>query len=444
MYSLSARLLVSVSVLLLLFFGATIVLLDFAFRDAGEQAQRDILDGHLMSLLASAEPGNTAELQMPIDLPEARFGTIDSGLYAEIRHRDGEAFWQSTSALGMTFPDVVIPEYGSPRFAEEVLTDGTPLLTLTMAVQWEFPDESLRPFVFRVAESLDSFNAQIAAFRQQMFTWFGAIALLMLVTISIIMRRLLKPLRQIEGEIGEIETGTRQSLSGEYPTELRGVARNMNLLIDTERARSDRYRTTLDNLAHSLKTPLAAVRALLREKTSVDFETRANEQIDHMDEIVRYQLRKPAAGKQGLGAGSVSVAEEITRLVAGLSKVYSEKNPTFDIQVDDKTRFRGDRGDFMEVAGNLLDNACKWCESQVAFRMNDAGTEIVVNDDGPGIPDDAVSEILQRGARLDENTPGHGIGLAIVREIAESYSGELSIQKSALGGAQIRVTIPSD
>lgn len=442
MSSLSARLLVSVSVLLLFFFGITIVLLDLAFRDAGEEAQRNILDSHLMALLAAAEPGESDELAMPIDLPEARFGTIESGLYAEIRHRGGDSFWQSRSALGMTLPTAVDPEYGNPRFAEDVSEDGTPLLTLSLAVQWEFPDGELRPFVFRVAESLDSFNAQLSAFRQQLFTWFGAIALIMLLTISIIMRRLLRPLRQIEGEIGEIETGERESLSGAYPTELKGVARNMNLLIDTERARSERYRTTLDNLAHSLKTPLAAVRALLRERTSEDFEARANEQIDHMDEIVRYQLRKPAAGADAIGQGSVTVIDEIGRLVAGLGKVYSEKAPTIEIEVGEQCRFRGDRGDFLEIAGNLLDNACKWCESRVIFRMNAAGTEIAVEDDGPGIPEDAVDEILQRGARLDENTPGHGIGLAIVREIAESYAGELTIEKSALGGAAIRVTIP--
>jgi two-component system sensor histidine kinase PhoQ len=287
MSSLSARLLVSVSVLLLFFFGVTIVALDVAFRKAAEQAQEDILDGHLMALIAAAEPTDDGVLGMPPDMPEPRFGNIGSGLYAEIRNADGDAIWRSRSVLGRAIPIGIAPDVGENLFQQAALTDGTPLLTLSLSLQWEFPDGELRPFVFRVAESLDSFNSQLRKFRRQLFGWFAAIALIMMFSISFLMRGLLRPLRQIEMEIGEIEEGNRSSLSEEYPTELQGVARNMNILIGSERARSDRYRLTLDNLAHSLKTPLAAIRALLNERGKPGFEDRANEQIDRMDEIVR-------------------------------------------------------------------------------------------------------------------------------------------------------------
>ncbi|NNF41185.1 MAG: sensor histidine kinase, partial [Woeseiaceae bacterium] len=263
MRSLSSRLLVSVSVLLLLFFGATIAVLDTAFREAGEQARRDILDGQLVALLGAAEPDASGNLALPERLREPRFENIGSGLYAELRAADGEVQWRSRSALGLEIPAGVTPELGNHLFARERLEDGTPLLTLSLAVEWEFADGSLKPYVFKVAESLDSFNAQVAGFRRQLFGWFAAVAATMLLAFSMLLRGLLRPLRQIESEITEIEEGKRASLSGEFPTELTGVARNMNLLIDSERARSDRYRHTLDNLAHSLKTPLAAMRALL-------------------------------------------------------------------------------------------------------------------------------------------------------------------------------------
>ncbi len=268
MSSLSARLLVSVSVLLLFFFGVTIVALDVAFRKAAEQAQEDILDGHLMALIAAAEPTDDGVLGMPPDMPEPRFGNIGSGLYAEIRNVDGDAIWRSRSVLGLAIPIGIAPDVGENLFQQAALTDGTPLLTLSLSLQWEFPDGELRPFVFRVAESLDSFNSQLRKFRRQLFGWFAGIALIMMFSISFLMRRLLRPLRQVETEISEIEEGSRSSLSEEYPTELQGVARNMNILIGSERARSDRYRLTLDNLAHSLKTPLAAIRALLKERNS--------------------------------------------------------------------------------------------------------------------------------------------------------------------------------
>ena len=451
MSSLSARLLVSVSVLLIFFFGVTIVVIDTAFRSAGEQAQKDILDGQLMALLAAAEPSSEGVLVMPPDLHEPRFGTIDSGLYAQLRDAEGAVVWHSRSALDFDMPGGPTPRSGLRLFQQESIADGTPFLTLTLAVQWEFPDGALRPFVFKIAESLDSFNAQIAQFRRQLFGWFGAVALIMLLSISVLMRRLLRPLRRIENEIVEIEEGDRQSLSGQFPTELTGVARNMNLLIDSERARSDRYRVTLDNLAHSLKTPLAAMRALLGEGRAGEFTERFDEQIERMDEIVRYQLRKPAASKADKFALTVvPVGREVERLVDGLNKVYHEKKPTIETHISDGMQFRGDSGDFLEIAGNLLDNACKWCKRSVriTIRPNEdeaksGGMCLVVADDGPGIPADAADALLQRGTRLDESTPGYGIGLAVVKELAESYGGQLHIGTSDLGGAEFRVTIPS-
>jgi two-component system sensor histidine kinase PhoQ len=449
MSSLSARLLVSVSVLLLFFFGATIVVLDVAFRHAGEQARKDILDGHLMSLLAAAEPTDGGTLSMPPDMPEPRFSNIGSGLYAEIRGEQGSVVWRSRSALGLEIPAGVTPQGGDQFFDEEYLEDSTPLLTLSLAVYWEFPDGELRPYVFKVAESLDSFNAQLAKFRRQLFGWFGAVALTMLLSISVLLRRLLQPLRQIESEISAVETGERSELSDSYPTELEGVAKNMNLLIANERARSDRYRVTLDNLAHSLKTPLAAIRALLSERDRPEFESRANEQIERMDEIVRYQLRKPAAEKaEGPGLTQVAVDDELQKLVAGLIKVHHAKSPKIELSVTGRARLRGDTGDFLELAGNLIDNACKWCKAKVVVTADGAqsgvpgGLRLVIGDDGPGIPESAADELLKRGARLDESTPGHGIGLAIVKDIVHSYGGEITIGHSDFGGAEITVLIP--
>ena len=452
MSSLSARLLVSVSVLLLLFFGATVIVLDTAFRTAGEQARRDILDGHLMQLLAAANPNDEGALSFPPDLHEERFNTIGSGLYGELRDDSGQLAWRSRSALGLDIPQGGFPALGARVFERESLADGTPLLTLSLAVQWEFPDGELKPYVFKVAESLDSFNAQVAEFRRQLVGWFAAIALIMLLSISVLMRGLLRPLRQIEAEIGEIEEGKRTSLSEKFPTELTGVARNMNLLIDNERARSDRYRHTLDNLAHSLKTPLAAMRALTTDiGSSQALQGRFNEQIERMDEIVRYQLRKPAASAaDNLVLGPVPVAKEVERLVSGLRKVYHDKRPVIDSSVAPDIRFRGDTGDFLELAGNLLDNACKWCRSRVSITVRHSdnaqdrggGMRLTVDDDGPGIPEEAAEALLERGMRLDEATPGHGIGLAIVRDLAKSYGGTLTIGRSVLGGAMISVDIP--
>jgi two-component system sensor histidine kinase PhoQ len=170
-----------------------------------------------------------------------------------------------------------------------------------------------------------------------------------------------------------------------------------------------------------------------------------------MDEIVRYQLRKPATSQaDSLVLTLVPVKAEIERLVEGLNKVYHDKGPDIETQISEDMQFRGESGDFLEMAGNLIDNACKWCERKVLVTVqpasgakSDGGMILQVADDGPGVPGDAVDALLERGTRLDESTPGHGIGLAVVKELAESYGGELAISKSELGGAKFRVTIPA-
>lgn len=450
MSSLSARLLISVTLLLVFFFGATIVVLDSAFREAGEQAQEDILDGMLMALIAEAEPNPRGELEMPIDLREPRFGNLGSGLYGALFDSSDTPVWTSRSSLGLNVPYGPSPQPGTNKFSRLRLEDGTPLMALSLAVQWELNDGGLKPYTFNVAQSLDSFNAQVASFRQQLFTWFAAVAVIMLSSISFVMRGLLKPLRQIESEISEVEEGRRQTLSDDFPTELTSVARNMNLLIGSERARSERYRNTLDNLAHSLKTPLAAIRAVLSERESNDTTERVETQIERMNDIVRYQLRKPATiHTETLGVAAVPIAHELTRLVEGLSKVYSDKNPQIELDVSEGIRFHGETGDFLEVAGNLLDNACKWCKLNVRLtirpllkgNIESGGMRLTVEDDGPGIPVAAADALLQRGTRLDETAPGHGIGLAVVKDIAASHGGDVTIENSDLGGAAITVTI---
>lgn len=342
------------------------------------------------------------------------------------------------------------PAPGTRRFSRVQLEDGTPLMALSLHVQWELSNGDLKPYTFSVAQSLDSFNAQLAAFRRQLFTWFAAVAVIMLFSISLVMRGLLKPLRKIESEIADVESGRRQSLSDDFPDELSSVARNMNVLIGSERGRSERYRNTLDNLAHSLKTPLAAIRSVLSDQRSSAMKEKIETQIERMNDIVRYQLRKPATDRsKSLGMVPVPIDKELTKLVDGLNKVYTEKNPAIQVEMTDGILFRGDTGDFLEIAGNLLDNACKSCKSKVKFsirplagkRVDSGGMRLVVEDDGPGIPEEARDALLQRGMRLDENVAGQGIGLAVVSDIVASYGGQITISESSLGGAKIAVTV---
>ncbi len=450
MSSLSARLLLAVSLVLAVFFGATVAVLDSAFRNAAEQAVEGRLDVQIFLLLAEAEPDSEGGLALPDRLPEPRFSAAGSGLFGQIDDTQGNTIWRSLSAVGTELPMGPGGALGERLFTRTQLDDGRPVFLHTLNVEWEFEDGSVAGYQFGVAESLEPFLDQVRRYRGQLFGWFAGLAVALVITLGLLLRWVLGPLRQIEREIGEVEVGNRPLLSREYPRELQGLTRNTNRLIRAERTRLERYRNTLGNLAHSLKTPLAVIRTLL-EKGERNNDAEIGSQLSRMDEIIGYQLNRAAAsGGVTLGHKPVPVAEVVASLVRSLDKVYADRQPSCEIAIDERAKFYGDRGDFTEICGNLLDNAYKYCRSQVSVHGKHlpsdhrAGLRLVIEDDGPGIPEADADAVLNRGVRADERADGQGIGLAVVREIVEVCGGRLLIDRSPLGGARFTVGFDPD
>lgn len=451
MSSLSGRLLASVSLLLILFFGLTIAALDLVFRDLSERSVGELLDAQLIALLAACETDDHGNVQPAGPLAETRLRQPGSGLYATIRSEEGALIWRSPSLLGHGIAPGGPVAPGTRRIERQRLGDGTEVMTLTAAIAWEVRRGTSRPFVFKIATSVAPYEAQLHRFRQQMFGWFLGLLLLLLGSLAALLRWALRPVRRIEREIREVETGARSALSSTQPTELRGLAANMNALLGSERRRVEHYRNTLGNLAHSLKTPLAVVRSALGTDTdAARRDSVINQQVDRMDAIVQHQLKRAAASAGTLvGQAAVDVAPLLAELRSAMSKVYARKDLLIEVVSPEDVRFVGDRGDLFELLGNLLDNACKWCRGHVrvsARRQQGAvgrfRLQITVEDDGGGIAIADRKRILERGTRADEQVDGQGLGLAMVREIVELYGGELSIGDSALGGAQVDVTLP--
>jgi len=255
--------------------------------------------------------------------------------------------------------------------------------------------------------------------------------------------------RRLEREIHEVEEGRSDTLGTGYPRELSGVATNLNALLVGERKRVSRYRDTLGNLAHSLKTPLAVLRSAASTEQGAGGEALESE-IDRMSGIIEHQLKRAAAsGGALLGQAPIDVAGVASELRATLLKVYARKDLSIELLTAPGTQFVGDRGDFVELLGNLLDNACKWCKGHVRLTaaIDDSGfarekLKITIEDDGPGICEEDRQRIGQRGVRTDENVPGHGIGLSMVHETIEMYGGSLAIGDSPLGGAGFTVRLP--
>jgi two-component system sensor histidine kinase PhoQ len=283
--------------------------------------------------------------------------------------------------------------------------------------------------------------------------WFTGLVVLFVATLALLVRWLSQPVRRLEREIKEVEAGTREKLGEAWPIELAAVTGNLNALLDGERTRIRRYRDTLGNLAHSLKTPLAVMRQTLgmSNRTGDTAGNAAlNIEIDRMSGIIEHQMKRAAAsGGVLLGQAPVEVSQVVTELRGALLKVYGNKDMSIETAIEAGAQFIGDRADLTELLGNLLDNACKWCRSRVRIEAaigegadSRAALHLTIDDDGPGIAEEHRARVLERGGRADEATPGHGLGLAMVHDTVALYGGVMRIESSNLGGARFDLSLP--
>jgi two-component system sensor histidine kinase PhoQ len=438
----------SVFGVLMVFFGLTVFLLDMLFRDAAERSLREVLDVQLVALVAAADPDGPESVALTAQL-DARFDTPGSGLYAEIRSASGESIWRSQSTTGSAVQFGPPLEGGDRQFLFTQIA-GTPirLAVASRGIVWDLHGKPAR-FTFSVASSLEAYRQQVASFRQQLVGWFAGIALLFVATLALLLRWLSQPMRRLEREIKEIEAGARQRLGELWPSELTVVTSNLNALLDGERTRIQRYRDTLGNLAHSLKTPLAVMRQLLGAGEGAG-KAALNTEIDRMNGIIEHQMKRAAAsGGVLLGQAPVDVGQVVAELRGALLKVYGNKDMSIETAIDPRVQFIGDRADLTELLGNLLDNACKWCRSRVRIEAaigqgadSRAALHLTIDDDGPGIAEEHRAKVLERGGRADEATPGHGLGLAMVHDTVALYGGAMRIEGSNLGGARFDLRLP--
>lgn len=454
-YSLQRRFVLVFSLMLALFLGLTGMVLDRAFRDSVEAGVAEQLRVQLYVLLGAVEVVED-RFRLSGDIREPRFAQLNSGLYGRVTSR-GDELLRTASALDRAFPADAVPgdlERGQFRFETQEMA-GQSYFAMHYAVRWE---DREAPLVFSVYESTATFLAEVSSFRASLWGWLGGVAALLLAAQLAVLRWGLAPLRDLAAEIGEIGKGEREALKGNYPQELDAVTTGFNRLMRAERKQQARYRATLGDLAHSLKTPLAVVQSTIGEIR----EARASggdreqaleaveEQVERMNQIVRYQLQRAVRGEPGsaLLSRRVDVGDVLSRIARALEKVYAEDGVRLEIDADDGLVFSGDERDLMEALGNVMDNACKYGNGRVrvvAARSPAPGhpLHITVDDDGGGIPATDRERVLGRGARLDTLPRGQGIGLAVVADIVSSYGGQIDMGDSELGGARIELVFPN-
>ena len=457
MVSLTTRLLIAASIALAAFLGVTGFVLDGAYRNSAENALKDRLRGYANALIAAAEPDNRGTIHLTHALPELRFFTEGSGLYAQISSNKissnkGKYDWLSPSMAGLKIDFTHELKRGSHHFEYIVASDGSLLYAFNIGVTWDESENAAEGYTFSVAEDLESFEADINGFRKLLWGWLGAVAIVLLVVQGSILRWGLMPLRRVTEDLRAIEAGKQTELPGRYPKELTGLTDNLNALIRSEREHLERYRNTLGDLAHSLKTPLALLRGEVEAQNNNDqLRSSVQQQIDRMSQIIEYQLQRASTSGRTALVAPVSVKDIVLKVMTALDKVYAEKHITHRTDIGDNILFYGDESDLMELLGNLIDNAYKWCQEKVIITAEQQSSDdkrrpgllIKVEDDGPGIPAEMVNHVMRRGARADKEISGHGIGLAMVNDIMRVYEGRLEITSGALGGACLSVQFPS-
>ena len=445
MHSLHSRLLLAASLVLAGFLGATGLALDKAFRVSAEAAMQDRLQSHIYALLAAADEDENGRMIPAQELPEPRFSKPDSGLYAVITRHDGQLLWNSGSLTGRDMGVTVQQQPGERSFSL-LARSGLQLYALAFGVAWEDYAGTESLYTFTVAEDTSVFQTKIDSFRSTLWRWLGGMAVVLLLAQGIILRWGLRPLRIVTADLQQIEKGRADRLDGHYPKELTGLTSSLNSLIEHSKAVQIRYRNSLDDLAHSLKTPLAILQSSDSDSSSNPDANHSlvREQVERMDAIISHQLQRAAVSGRTTLAKPVPVGRVMERLVRSLDKVYREKQVTVDLELDPSATFTGDEADLTEILGNLLENAYKYCNRAIRARVSTDqqadGVEISIEDDGPGIAAEQVDTLLQRGKRMDESIPGQGIGLSMASEIIVVYGGQLTFSASPLGGTLLRVS----
>ncbi len=446
--SLTARVALSAILALVAFLGLTGYALERAFYDSAVRAMQDRLRSHIHAYLSGSDVSVAGELILPEVSPDPRFDIPHSGLYAAVA--GGKNRWRSSSAIGLELPLKTELARNEERFIGPMNTTSGKVYVESMGIAWEVPNGQPLPLTFHVVEDDSHLRGQLQVFRRTLWIWLTIAAVLVVAVLLTALRWSLMPLKRVERDVARIERGSLELLADDYPSELRTLTHSINDFIDSEREQRIRNRHRMGDLAHSLKTPLAVIRnALENPVESAALEGVVAEQVRRMDDIVAYQLSRAGTAGHTTFSAPVAVSGVAEELVGSLEKVHATRNILCEFELSPDACFFGDRGDLMEILGNVLDNAFKWAERRVLLstrsingRRRD-GLEIQVEDDGAGIDAVTMERLLQRGVRGDERVEGHGLGLAIVDNLIRDYRGELLVSNSTtLGGACFQLRFP--
>lgn len=362
-----------------------------------------------------------------------------SGHYFVVMTEEGHKL-QSRSAWDVNLP-VTPLAVGEHQVTHIIGPEEQPLLLLGHGYR-----KQQRNITIYIAESLVDLQHSLRVFH----SIYGALSLLGLLALLALQRWIvlntLNPLQQIKESLARVASGELQQINANGPAEVMPLVNEFNRILKSASQKTKRSRLSIGNLAHALKTRLAHLQLLFDNESRIGV-SQLRQSVKACAEEIHHDVERELKRARLMGdvytSQQTDLEVEVPKLVETLQKIYSEKQVAFAWQHDAQTKLIIDREDMLELLGNVLDNAFKWCRGQVQLSISvQSGIQIVVEDDGPGSHAPALETLLQRGMRMDESKPGSGLGLAIVQDIVQHYHGNISLDHSArLGGLRVQLSL---
>src|SRR3981081_466031 len=399
-------------------------------RAAAERSFDRRLNVFLRTLVAEVAAPDDSSERTPQSLGEPQFDLPLSGWYWQLTRLNGgrlelrssRSLWDS--GLPHLADAGVAPTDDGTRRAYVPGPEDQRLRLIERAVDL---GEDGR-YLVAVAGDSQEIDDETHSFDRAIAATLGIRAAVLLLTTMFQVRFGLAPLKRISESLAAIRAGTAERLAGRFPVEIEPLARETNALIDANREIVERARTHVGNLAHALKTPLSVMMNEAAAHRGEPFAAKVSEQIEIMrDQVARHLERARLAAGMAAVIGTVTeVRSATTALARTMEKIHHDHGVVIDLDASEDAKFRGERQDFDEMMGNLVDNACKWAQSRVAIEIfsqqlpgpdRRRGVRLTVDDDGPGLSPSQREQVARRGRRLDETKPGSGLGLSIVVEL---------------------------
>jgi signal transduction histidine kinase len=430
---------------LVLALAVTAFLLTDLYSRALDNTLRETLEFHLETLVGVSLSGEGSDFPAS-SLADPRFSRPASGWYWQIRDADGAITNFSPSLIGTLLPELSEP-FDADNLRTGVLEDGfgTRIRVIERRITYNG-----KTILITVSGNLDEMFELVDNFRGQTLIVLGAVGIMLAAMSGIVARFALRPIGRLRRAVEQIREGENERVEGNYPQEIAPLAEEVNELLRSNAQIIERARSQVGNLAHGLKTPLAVLRNEAAGSRNALAKVVLSESEKMTSLVSTYLDRARLAARTAVVGRRADTTMVLERLVRVMTKLYPERTIAFDKPVEARALwFRGEESDLEEMAGNLLDNACKWAKSAIHVTLADASSEagraigIVVEDDGPGLRESEAVAVMRRGVRLDEKTPGSGLGLDIVKELVDVYGGTLKLDRSGLGGLRADLVLPA-